>query len=144
MKNLFRYIVVDDDKTNNLICEFVIKGWRPGAEVELFEKPEEALKKFGENKGGFESPILLFLDVNMPTMSGWEFLDIFNTFDESIKSRFRIYILTSSIEKFDKETILYPCVSGFLSKPLEKHDLDRVWQELEKTGLNGKKIIQDI
>ncbi len=125
MEKLQRYIIVDDDQTNNLICEYVIKDWDEKAQVQLFTDPEEALKSIGDANYDLEAPVLLFLDVNMPTMSGWEFLDVFKTFDEEVRSSFIIYILTSSTEDFSREAEKYPFVSGFLSKPLKKKDLEK-------------------
>ncbi|SKB55416.1 Response regulator receiver domain-containing protein [Salegentibacter holothuriorum] len=131
MKKLQQYIVVDDDRTNNLICEYVIKDWDPQARVQLFLEPELALKNIEENHKDFGFPVLLFLDVNMPSMSGWEFLDIFKTFDDDIKKSFVIYILTSSTEDFSREAEEYPFVSGFLSKPLKKKYLENIELEME-------------
>lgn len=130
MEKMQRYIVVDDDRTNNLICDHVIRSWDPQAEVELYQDPEEALKKIAEDAENVGIPAVLFLDVNMPAMSGWEFLDVFETFPEEIRNSFTVYILTSSIEDFDDEAKRYPFVSGFLSKPLRKHHLDKVKAEL--------------
>ncbi len=131
MKKLQRYIVVDDDRTNNLICEYLIKAWDSQGKVELFLEPEVALKNIEEKHEDFGSPVLLFLDVNMPTMSGWEFLDVFKTFNEDIRNSFKIYILTSSTEDFSKEAKEYPFVSGFLSKPLQKKYLEEIRLEME-------------
>lgn len=122
-----RYIVVDDDRTNNIICEHVLRNWDSKASVELYLQPEEALRKIREDKQNFGISTVLFLDVNMPTMSGWEFLDVFKTFNEDVREQFAIYILTSSIEDFNREAEKYPFVSGFLSKPLKKKDLEEIY-----------------
>jgi CheY-like chemotaxis protein len=136
MKEPKHYIVVDDDKTNNLICEFTIKGFNPHAVIKLFLEPEEALNYIQEDnlkeEGG--GPTVLFLDVNMPGMSGWEFLDVFQEFEEQIKKQFKIFILTSSIEDFSDEAKSYPFVAGFLSKPLKKDKLKELVEGL--TELN--------
>lgn len=121
-----RYIVVDDDRTNNIICEHVIRNWDSKARVELYLQPEEALRKIREDNQNFGISTVLFLDVNMPTMSGWDFLDVLKTFNEDVREQFAIYILTSSIEDFNREAEKYPFVSGFLSKPLKKNDLEEI------------------
>ncbi len=131
MEKLQRYIVVDDDRTNNLICEHVIKNWDPKAQVQLFLEPEVALRNIEKIREDFGVPVLLFLDVNMPTMSGWEFLDVFKTFNEDIRNSFKIYILTSSTEDFSREAEEYPFVSGFLSKPLQKKYLEEIKLEMD-------------
>jgi CheY-like chemotaxis protein len=112
------FIVVDDDSTNNLICKFAIQKASPGAAIQLFTEPEDALREIKENHevGG---PTLLFLDINMPSMTGWEFLEIFKEFDAETMQRFTIYILSSSIDDRDRiRANNNPLVSGFLSKPL--------------------------
>ncbi len=131
-----RYIVVDDDATNNMICEFTIKRIDKEADIRLFIKPEDALayikKEYGKTNRGL--PAVLFLDLNMPTMTGWEFLDVFKEFDKSVKNQFTIYILSSSIEDFPEEAVKYPFIAGFLSKPLKTFYLENVIRNVENTG----------
>lgn len=130
-----RYMVVDDDATNNMICEFTIKRFDKEADIKVFSLPEDALAVIKEeyNTTPEAIPTVLFLDVNMPTMTGWEFLDVFMQFDEWVKSQFTIYILSSSIEDFKEEARIYPFIQGFLSKPLKISNLEimRELQELQ-------------
>lgn len=119
-------MVVDDDPTNNMICEFTIKRFNKDAEIKIFTEAEKALIFIKENYGTSVEPMstFLFLDINMPTMTGWEFLDAFSEFEESLKKQFSIYILSSSIEDFTKEAESYTSVQGFLSKPLKVSNLE--------------------
>ncbi len=115
------FILVDDDATNNLISKFSLAKAVPGAIVQSFLEPHQALAAIEENfkANGAAEPTVLFLDINMPLMSGWEFLEVFKTFDKSLTESFTIYILSSSIDERDKQKSkddLY--VSGFVSKPL--------------------------
>jgi len=65
--------------------------------------------------------IALFIDVNMPTMSGWEFLEYFEGLDDRVKSAIQIYILSSSVDERDLERALgNENVKAFLVKPLTK------------------------
>ncbi len=67
---------------------------------------------------------ILLLDINMPIMSGWDFLVIFNELDEKLKQKFNIYIVSSSIDYSDIEQAKSNRhVIGFLSKPLTKDAL---------------------
>lgn len=129
MNTNFNYMVVDDDSTNNLICRLMIKKFDPVAEIKLFSKPEEGLS-FIENYAG--DPIVLFLDVNMPTLTGWEFLDHFIKFSPHIKDKFEIYILTSAIQNFRKEKETYPFVKDILPKPLKTKYLMEIKQSIAK------------
>lgn len=126
-----RYMVVDDDPTNNMICEFTIKRFDKEADIKVYTSPEEALAsiigEYGKTKQ--DVPTVLFLDVNMPTMTGWDFLDVFLQFDERVKEQFCIYILSSSIEDFSEEAKIYTCIQEFLSKPLKISILERIMKE---------------
>lgn len=121
MKKPKQYIIIDDDRTNNLICEYAIKGYDPMAIIFSYDEPEcalSAIREFSEWEA--YSSTVLFVDVNMPTMSGWEFLTALEKLEDLITSKFTVFILSSSIEDFAKERIQYPYVVDFLSKPLSK------------------------
>lgn len=127
MKKPERYIVVDDDVTNNLICEYNIKSFDTNVDIELYTQPEKALENIKEfDKTLKYTHTILFLDLNMPTMTGWEFLEAFEKICENIRAHFSIFVLTSSIENFDKEAARFPYVQGFYSKPLTKSHLQEI------------------
>ncbi|HEX9980194.1 MAG TPA: response regulator [Flavobacterium sp.] len=128
------FIVVDDDPINNMLCKFSIKKYCSGAVIQTFESPEEALGMIGSTYSGTSAglPVVLFLDINMPSMSGWDFLKHFGEFSPSVHSQFQIYILSSSVDRRDKERA-ENCeyVSGFLSKPLVAETLRRIFLDEE-------------
>lgn len=128
MKRPHNYIVIDDDTTSNLICEFTIKKFDPDANIQLFWEPEAALFAIENDFSREKDPdiAIVFLDVNMPTMTGFEFLDEFRNVPRETRKRFIIYMLTSSIEDFSEQAKLYPFVAGFLSKPLKADNLARI------------------
>jgi len=69
------YIIVDDDPTNNLICKLVIEKFDSNANVTVFQQPEEGLKHIqSATDKEAQKKIVLFLDVNMPTMTGWDLI----------------------------------------------------------------------
>lgn len=125
-----QYFLIDDDKTNNLICEFVIRKYDKKAQIKIFTKPDEAItaikKVIIDNEEN--QPIVVFLDVNMPTMTGWDFLESLADFKGNIEDHFSIYILSSSIETFEREADLFPMISGFLSKPLQVSSLEEIFK----------------
>lgn len=115
------FIVLDDDRSNNLICEFSVRRFSATADIKTFLDPEIALQYIRDNydEKDHDLSTVLFLDVNMPILSGWEFLEIFEEFPAKIKNHFRIYMLTSSIDTRDQEKAsANVLVHGFLSKPL--------------------------
>ncbi|MFV8325229.1 response regulator [Flavobacterium sp. ZS1P14] len=130
MKNINDFIVVDDDNTSLLICKFTIQKFSPHAKIVTFTEPEIALDKIAKGFGDYTEDIqtILFLDINMPTMTGWEFLDVFNNFNLKIKKKFLVYILSSSVEDFEKKAKKYPFVVGFLSKPIQLNYLEDIYR----------------
>ena len=122
---LHSYMIVDDDPTNNLICKMVIKRYDSNANVSVFQDPEAALEYIISEERPTTKTILL-LDVNMPAMTGWEFLDVFRTFSQEITDIYEIYILTSAIHDFSEEENNYPMVSNILSKPLRSNVLEEI------------------
>ena len=121
MKEPSRFIVVDDNRTNNLICEFAIRKYKKEADINLFTEPEVALQNIRKDYGMRERNefTILFLDINMPSMTGWEFLEEFRHFGKEVHRQFVIYILTSSVDERDKDKAASdPLVAGFFSKPL--------------------------
>lgn len=117
MSTDLKYIVVDDDSFNNMICRMIIEDALGEVEINEFTEPEEGLLFIQQN---IKSPAVLFLDINMPTLTGWEFLEHYDKFDEEVKTHVSVYILSSSLDWRDKDKAsANKYVKGFLSKPLE-------------------------
>ena len=134
MKQPRHYLVVDDDATSNLICKFIIQRFNKNAVIHLYTSPEEALQFVKEKECDSETgTIVLFLDINMPTMTGFEFLEEFRELREEITSQFRVYMLTSSIEDFSSRAQEFPMVKKFLSKPLNISYLQQIDEGLTKS-----------
>lgn len=100
----FKFISVDDDDFNNSLCKLLIRRTLKVDEVETFTEGEKALEYLVTNfkKTGKHEPTILFLDINMPTMDGWDFLAFFDKLDIEIKKKTHICILSSSIDSRDK------------------------------------------
>lgn len=119
-KNL-KYVIVDDDPFNNMLCSMVIEDTLGEVDTKTFTEPEEGLA-YIENDA--KSNTVLFLDINMPTLTGWEFLEQYEKFSEDIKQHTSIYILSSSVDYRDKRKAKdNKYVKGFLSKPLESETI---------------------
>ena len=124
-----QFIVVDDDPINNMVCKYTISNIIPEVNVQLFTDPEQALAsiKTQYDEGTMQPETVLFLDINMPIMSGWEFLDELSTFPENLRSHITIYILSSSIDPEDiADAERHPYVHGYHSKPLSKETLKQI------------------
>jgi CheY-like chemotaxis protein len=121
MKDISRFVVIDDDPVNNALCKMIIKVALGKMDVKTFTLPEKGFQfiktEYTINMNGSISIILL--DLNMPIMSGWEFLEHFEELDEVIKKQVKIYILSSSVDPRDKERASKnKYVENYITKPL--------------------------
>jgi len=122
MRNIGRFIVIDDDELNNTLCRIVITHALGKIDVKTFTRPEVGLDFIASeySKVIDETPAVLLLDINMPTMSGWEFLEEFEKLNETIKKQLSIYILSSSVDERDRERAgQHEYVKDYIIKPLK-------------------------
>jgi CheY-like chemotaxis protein len=125
-----RFLVIDDDVSNNFLCESAVKILFPECDVLSFTNPNAALMFMADvpsteyQKGS----TVVFLDINMPHLDGWRFLDKFEEFEEHLREKFVVYMLTSSIARDDEEKAgLRPGIAGFLTKPLIVSELRKLF-----------------
>ena len=125
----YRYIVVDDDQMNNMVSKFIIQRHDKQAEIQLFTDPEVALDDiFGDSSSeDHQLQSIILLDINMPMMNGWEFLDHVENLRQHTRNHFRIYMISSSIDLSDKKRAEdHFLLSGFFSKPLNADHLKTI------------------
>lgn len=119
--NLKVYWIVDDDPIARILIEKKMKKNNLGEQVQCFNNGQEALERLQTVQNG-DRPDLIFLDLNMPILDGWEFLEAAQIKIE--QSKIRVAILSSSISKDDHDKAKeFPCVNCFLNKPLNTEEL---------------------
>jgi two-component SAPR family response regulator len=119
MTNEFLFIVIDDDKINNLVCESVIRKLNSSYHTVSFLRAEDALEFLS---GTPKIPFLVLLDINMPEMNGWEFLEKYINF---AKCSPNIFLLSSSINQSDtNKSKTYTIIKDYIVKPLSKIKLE--------------------
>ncbi len=126
-----KILVIDDDPINNMLCTYIIKKTVNNVEINCFELPLEGLEHVitQYNEPHIPPPTILFLDINMPEMDGWDFLDEFKKMKSHIQNQFKIYILSSSINPIDIEKAkINIFVEDFLSKPLSEMVLQKIFK----------------
>lgn len=128
MKSPSQFILIDDDPMNNLICKLTIEMTLGQTDIKAFVNPENGLEYIQSTySNADDASALLLLDINMPIMSGWEFLEMFDNLSFEIKDRVKICILSSSIDERDKErSYANKNVLDFLVKPLTDKDIQRI------------------
>src|SRR5664279_1405466 len=102
MTTIQKYIIIDDDPFNNMICKLQMGKILSVTDINTFDIPEEGLAYLKNEYPKNPAPAVLFLDINMPTLSCWDFLEQFEELDTEIKSQVSIYILSSSIDPKDR------------------------------------------
>ncbi|RAW01373.1 response regulator [Pseudochryseolinea flava] len=94
--------LVDDDKVFQLTASRTIKAANLTDKILQFENGEEALQFLKVNAAESENlPDVIFLDINMPFVDGWMFLDDYAELKEKLTKQIRIYMVSSSIDPRD-------------------------------------------
>lgn len=132
-----KVLLVEDDNITITLCELAIKKFDFAKEVHSSRNGKEALDYFSDclkrKKKGEESeaPPLIFLDLNMPVLNGWDFLDEYLKKFAKDFPKTRVAILSSTIDPNDfSRASKYDIVVEFISKPLTM----RVLKELKKNS----------
>lgn len=117
-----KILLVDDDQLNNLINTRIITKFSDYT-VDSFTSGREGLKYLEACEPEL-FPEIIFLDINMPVMDGWEFLEEFQKYPENVTQNTAVIMLTSSIDINDIEKAKhYRSVREFMSKPLTLESL---------------------
>lgn len=118
---LKKLLCIDDDKVTLTFIKLVVKKASFAEEIITKMNGKEAIDYYSELsvKPLEDYPELIFLDLNMPVMNGWEFLDEFTATYYPEFNKTKIVILSSSTTQSEKAKALnYPMIIDYLSKPL--------------------------
>ncbi|HEY8399878.1 MAG TPA: response regulator [Cytophagaceae bacterium] len=117
-------LLVDDDSINNFINERLLKKLNIAHETKIVLNGEEAIKFItGRVEQGQPCPELILLDINMPVMDGFEFLQAYEKIHIPNKNSVVIVMLTTSTNPNDTERLNNSGVSGYINKPLTEQKL---------------------
>lgn len=118
MSALLNFIVVDDSKLDCFIAEKIIKNTGRSESVNTFQQATDALV-YIKTLAPTSTPSIVFVDIQMPVMNGFEFVEAFEALPENIRQGYSIYMLSSSINENDIAKVKgYQSVKQFLNKPL--------------------------
>jgi CheY-like chemotaxis protein len=126
-----KFILIDDDSLSNLISRHIIERIAGKVDIEIFGNGQSGILYIESHYSAENLPrTKIFLDINMPVMSGWEFLDRFDQLSPIIKGCIEIYVLTSSLHWRDKErSAENKNVKDHLAKPLTPEFIKILTQE---------------
>ena len=121
-----KVMLVDDQKMANFITRKLIEVTGFSTEVVDYTIPQKALLDLSNT-----NPDLIFLDLNMPEVNGWQFLEVLT----EKQNQTQVVIVTSSTSKHDKEKAQkYAQVIDFLEKPLTKNTILSLKSKLDLAG----------
>ncbi|MFN4150842.1 MAG: response regulator [Candidatus Sericytochromatia bacterium] len=127
MSNLETVCIIDDDPIYVFGMKKLISVNNICNSILVFNNGHEAIQYFSSNDT--QLPDVIFLDINMPIMDGWDFLDEFSNIKNSFKKNITIHMVSSSIDPNDIEKAKgYQDISEYLVKPVKSQDLKRIFQ----------------
>ena len=130
MKKIKTVLLVDDDEPTNFINKKVIQGSGLVEAIHTAHSGQEALSFLNRKNDQVDQipvPDLIFLDINMPAMDGWEFLTRYKKLKNTPTEKIRIVMLTTSLNPDDEvKAKEIKEVHGYKSKPLTKQMIEEI------------------
>ncbi|PIQ21842.1 MAG: response regulator [Cytophagales bacterium CG18_big_fil_WC_8_21_14_2_50_42_9] len=126
-------VLIDDDSISNFITEKLILREAFAQEVQCFTSAEKALaffKRIIPENNIF--PDMIFLDLNMPGMDGWEFIKAYKTLPAAYTAHCRLFMLSSAVDAKDIiQAKSLDEVEDFISKPLTAEDIAVILEKVK-------------
>jgi len=118
------FIVIDDSKLDCFIEEKIIKNTGISESIKSFLQAREALEYVTTTVPDERVHTIILVDIQMPVMNGFEFVEAFEKLPQALISNYTIYIISSSINENDLNRVHnYATVKQFLNKPLTSNNL---------------------
>ena len=116
-----KLVVIDDDPIHHFLMRYALHGSNNFDVTTYTMDGSLVLDYIEENKSNPDKlPDIIFLGLNMPKYSGWDFLDHFQQLYNGINKDIKVYVLTSSIQPADRARgAQYSFVRSFINKPLQ-------------------------
>ena len=126
-------LLIDDDIDDNFFHKRIIEKTGLAEEIAICLDGKDALDfltasgKYSDENKAYPRPDLIFLDINMPRMNGWQFLEEYRKLPEIVKGGLVIVMVTTSIDKQDElKAATYTEVKYYQNKPMTKAILNEI------------------
>lgn len=120
-----KILLIDDNQDDLFFTQLALKRCDVPCEVTSFERAHDALAWLKTERG--QGQHLIILDINMPSITGFEFLELFGRLPSASRSDTSVVILSSSSDPKDRKyAFAFPDVKGYFVKPLSREESVRL------------------
>lgn len=117
-------VLIDDSDIDLFIQKRFLEVYQFSKQLTSYRSAEEALEKLNDARLQ-TAPDVIFLDLNMPNVDGFGFLEAFQALPNEVRDKSKIVVLTSSNSQEDKlQAMAYQNVVHFVTKPLKQSDIE--------------------
>ena len=139
-KKLNSILLIDDDVDCNFFHQRLINKMGYAENIYIARNGKEAIDLLQkEQDGKYLNPDIIFLDINMPVMNGWEFIEEYQKLKEYQKAKIVLMMLTTSLNESDIEKAKkYKDIKGYKNKYLDSAAMDAIFKDYFTDGSNTK------
>lgn len=129
MKNNLNIYIVDNDPIYQLVIKKLLHKLQPEAILHSFMDGNDAWENLKKNSEE-QIPSIILLDLDMPLIDGWDFMELFDQWNHPQKHQISIYIVSSSIAKEDiDKSKKMSFVKDYITKPISANIIQKIIQE---------------
>jgi CheY-like chemotaxis protein len=117
-------LLIDDNYIDNFVTRRILESSNFADQVVVSQSATEAIESL---RSGEVTPDVIFLDIRMPMMGGFEFLQEYDKIDVQNKNNIKIFMLSSSLDPTDmRKSVNNKYITQFIHKPLTQKALDEI------------------